>query len=572
MSDLGVPTVPAPKALACIVVSLGSPPELIGAVRSLQAQDAPVEIIVVNSGGGRPEQTLGDAGADIRVINVEARLYAGGARNVGIAASTAPYVAFLAADCIAEPGWASGRLRRHRDGALAVSSAITNPTPESVFAWTSYILVFPLRMPGTNAARCLHYGVSYARTLFDRFGTFREDLRAGEDTDFNGRLTGAVAVQWAPEVRTSHRHPTSLPALLGDQYRRGARRVLARRQASGRAGRAREVLQLPKEVLLSVAWSWRATRSEDKSTIVRALPWVGPASIAYGLGALLGRLPDEVARVASSGPDAIATSDRARTREPRILALLAFRNEMRYLPDYFENVAPHVDGIVALDDGSVDGSAEFVARQPSVVQLLRNPPRTPHDWNEPRNQRGLIEAALLHQPAWLLAIDADERLEREFRRRALKEIERADREGHRAYSVRFLELWDQPDTYRRDGVWGRKRVARLFRARHDHLFNECAMHGPWASVDSREEGEFPKADLIVYHLRMIDAEDRRARQERYMTLDPAARWQAIGYSYLTEIDGLRCRRLPRRRDYRPRASRRAEALPTTTDESLDRAL
>ena len=129
MSDLGIPAVPEPKALACIVLSLGSPPELIGAVRSLQAQDAPVEIVVVNSGGGRPAEMLRDAGANVRLIDVEARLYAGGARNIGIAASAAPYVAFLAADCAAEPGWVSGRLRRHRNGALAVSSAITNPTP-----------------------------------------------------------------------------------------------------------------------------------------------------------------------------------------------------------------------------------------------------------------------------------------------------------------------------------------------------------------------------------------------------------------------------------------------------------
>lgn len=144
-------------------------------------------------------------------------------------------------------------------------------------------------------------------------------------------------------------------------------------------------------------------------------------------------------RVASREPGATGTSVRARTREPRILALLAFHNEKRYRPDYFENVAPHVDGIVALDDGSVDGSAELVARQPGVVEILRNPPRTPHDWNEPRNQRMLIEAALRHRPDGRLANDADQRLERDFRRRAIKEIERAEREGHQAYSVRVFE-------------------------------------------------------------------------------------------------------------------------------------
>jgi len=551
MSDPEIPAVPEPKALACIVLSLGSPPELIGAVRSLQAQDAPVEIVVVNSGGGRPAEMLRDAGANVRLIDVEARLYAGGARNIGIAASAAPYVAFLAADCAAEPGWVSGRLRRHRNGALAVSSAITNPTPDSAVAWASYMLLFARRVPGTTDAKCLHYGVSYARTLFDRFGRFREDLRSGEDTDFNGRLAGAVPIQWAPEVRTAHRHPTSLSALLRDQYLRGARRVLAHLQASGRRRGAREALNAPIVAFLCVAWSWRAARPQDRKGIVRALPLVLPASIAYGVGALLHRLSGSRARAAADEPDAAGISVGARTREPRILALLTFHNEMRYLPDYFENVAPHVDGIVALDDGSVDGSAELAARQPGVVELLRIPPRTPHDWNEPRNQRMLIEAALRHRPDWLLATDADQRLERDFRCRAMKEIERAGREGHRAYSGRILELWDRPDRFRADGLWGRKRAAFLFKARHDHLFNDRPLHGPWAPADSREEGEFPEGDLIVYHLRMIHAEDRRARQERYTTLDPANRWQATGYGHLTDLSALHCRRLPRGRGYVP---------------------
>ena len=218
-----------------------------------------------------------------------------------------------------------------------------------------------------------------------------------------------------------------------------------------------------------------------------------------------------------SNPYAIAPT----SQPPRIIALLAFRDEMAYLPGYFANVSRHVDGIVALDDGSVDGSGDFVAAQPGVLELIRLPPRSDHEWDEPRNQRLLIEAALRHQPDWLLAHDADQRLERDFRRRALREIARADREGHRAYAYRFLELWDRPDTYRDDGVWGRKRMASLFRARTDHLFNDRALHGTWAPADARENGAFPHADLIVYHLRMIDPEDRRKRHERYVTIDPA---------------------------------------------------
>jgi len=527
--------------LACVVISVGSPAHLADAVQSLLDQDAPVEIVVVNSGGGRPADTLGETAARVRIISVEERLSAGAARNVGVVQTRAPFVAFLAADCVAEPGWASARLHRHARGALAVSSAITNSTPDNSASWASYVLVFSRRMPGIATAYCRHCGLSYARTLFDRFGRFREDLRSGEDTDFNGRLSGAVPIEWAPEVRTAHRHPTTLASLGRDQYHRGARRVVANLQTTGRTRRWRELLRTGPGALQSMKLAWAASSRADRRRLLRASPSIVLAACADALGVLCAKT-----RGMSRAHPARATS-----QAPRILALLAFRNEMAYLPGYFENVAPHVDGIVALDDGSVDGSGDFVAAQPGVLELIRLPARSDHRWDEPRNQRLLIEAALRHKADWLLAHDADQRLERGFRRRALREIARADREGHHAYALRFLELWDRPDSYRDDGMWGRKRMASLFRARTDHIFNDRALHGAWAPADARENGAFPHADLIVYHLRMIDPEDRRKRHERYVTIDPANRWQAMGYDYLIDERGCRLRRLPRGRGYEP---------------------
>lgn len=235
----------------------------------------------------------------------------------------------------------------------------------------------------------------------------------------------------------------------------------------------------------------------------------------------------------------------------RIIALLAFRNELRFLPDYFRSVASMVDGIVALDDGSTDGSTEFVASRPEVLELIRLPNREPHEWNDALNHRRLVEASWKHRPDWLIGLDADERLENGFRDRADEQIDRAPHDGQRAFRVHVREIWDDPLQFRVDGVWGTKSSARLFEARRDHEFHMQQLHCYWAPLNSMVNGDFPQADLLLYHLRMLHPADREARRLRYETLDPNSEQQSIGYAYLTDTDGLALERLAPGREYQP---------------------
>ena len=210
-----------PPLLAVAVLSVGAPSELTAAVRSILDQGVAVELCIVNSGGGDVAARLPGGGQGITIVAVETLLWPGAARNRGILSTSAPFVAFLAADCLAEPGWVAHRLRLHQRGAPAVASAIVNSDPRSAVSTAYHIVHTGTRDPNMAPDRAARYGASYARWMFDRYGLFREDLRVAEDTEFHRRLRHEDRPQWAADVRTVHSNPPRLWPALRQQFERG---------------------------------------------------------------------------------------------------------------------------------------------------------------------------------------------------------------------------------------------------------------------------------------------------------------------------------------------------------------
>ena len=266
-----------------VVLALGAPDETIDAVRSLLAQRPRVEIVVVNSGGGDVRGLLAKAGIDVKVVEREERLFVGAARNLGIEATRAKYVAFLASDCRAARGWARERLKAHGEGHLAVGSAVINDRPRNPFAWAHQFSLWPRRLP-TLKANGLPFGASYHRWLFKRYGMFRDDLRTAEDAEFHDRLGARHAPVWRWQVQTLHRNPRGPFELLADQYKRGSR--------AARAGFELARIPFPKNM---TAWGWRRSIFAMRTAIDHAppryrryvylsLPMIPLASAAYCLG------------------------------------------------------------------------------------------------------------------------------------------------------------------------------------------------------------------------------------------------------------------------------------------------
>ncbi|MGZ8692185.1 MAG: glycosyltransferase [Gaiellaceae bacterium] len=284
--------------LCVVVLSYGNEDTICAAIDSLLTQGEPLEIVVSHSGGGRTEALLERYGAAVKVVASPATRLPGAARNAGVAASRAPYVAFLAADCRALPGWATGRLERHRAGARAVASALI-PLERSSPALASFLLQHNTRMAHLQMAPHFRFGVSYTRGMLDEYGPFLETLRHGEDVALNSKLLLAgVGIEWAPDVVTAHSHPESMKELLTDQYRRG------RQFASLSGSTVWQALAVGHVLLDAPAAVWRASRAGSpfaRARLARVTPLLAVGALATAAGTARGGLPrDGVAERAAN--------------------------------------------------------------------------------------------------------------------------------------------------------------------------------------------------------------------------------------------------------------------------------
>jgi glycosyltransferase involved in cell wall biosynthesis len=226
---------------------------------------------------------------------------------------------------------------------------------------------------------------------------------------------------------------------------------------------------------------------------------------------------------------------------PKIIALLAFRNEEKYLPGFFAHLRNYVSEFIVLDDNSNDRSLEIAQSQPRTTTITRKSEEShPDHFFEVDNRRTLLEKALTHEADWVLCCDADERYEMPF----LEQLSSIT--GHRrvAYALRVRDLWDSNAHYRVDGLWGGKLKFVLFPATpFSDYYPSHTLHTRWPPPDipCRRKNFL---DYNIYHLLSLRREDRIARLQKFKAIDPDCRYQPkIGYDYLIDETNIAVQRI-----------------------------
>lgn len=219
-------------------------------------------------------------------------------------------------------------------------------------------------------------------------------------------------------------------------------------------------------------------------------------------------------------------------RQPLLVCMLPARNAEHDLPEYLASVSTYSDAIVALDDGSTDGTYDILAAHPMVKVLLRNPVRTDYrDWDDAANRNRLLAASRDLQPQWLISLDADERIDKRDAM-SLRDFLLTDALPGFAYGFRHVPMRNDGEHFLPQYQW----VYRLFSAGNNQRFPALKLHFIPVPT-SIPRYRWIRTTLRIQHLGGLTEEHRLRRFNKYLEADPLRKYQA-DYSHLLAMPAV----------------------------------
>jgi glycosyltransferase involved in cell wall biosynthesis len=209
-----------------IVLAFNAASTIRTCLTSLELQDfeEPFEIVVVWSGDSATARIVQQEFPKVKLVGQHSTLPTGAGRNLGIEHALGEIIAFLAADCQAEPDWLRRRVTAHRQGFDCVGGAVVNGERYPV-ARASHLLEYSEFMIGRPREVVVGrpvYTLSFVRNVFERYGTYEPGLACGEDSLFNWRLVKAgERFLFDPSIRITHPGPIRLRDFLKHQQWHG---------------------------------------------------------------------------------------------------------------------------------------------------------------------------------------------------------------------------------------------------------------------------------------------------------------------------------------------------------------
>ena len=283
----------AEPRISVIIPHLNQPEGLGRCLASLAAgARAPDEVIVVDNGSAEAPHAI--CAAHGAMLLFEEGSGPGPARNRGVAASGGAILAFIDADCIADPGWIAAIETAFADPAAKILGGdvrIAMDDPDRPTLLEAYESIYAYRMDRYIAEQGFTGtgNLAMRRAVFEAVGPFR-GLEVAEDRDWGQRATRAGHdLLYVPSMRVYHPARTSFAELARKWDRHTAHDYAAWRVR--RWGRLRWGLRALAMALSPPAELGRVLASDRvRGARARALAWAGVARVRLYRAWVMARL------------------------------------------------------------------------------------------------------------------------------------------------------------------------------------------------------------------------------------------------------------------------------------------
>jgi hypothetical protein len=223
------------------------------------------------------------------------------------------------------------------------------------------------------------------------------------------------------------------------------------------------------------------------------------------------------------------------------LSMIVKNEENRYLKNVLESAREYITDAVIIDDGSTDNTIQLCRETLKGIPLKMVLNTESQFHNEIVLRKQQWEETVKTNPEWVIILDADEIMEKKFKDEVSNLMSST---VYHAYSFPLYDMWNETH-YRDDCYWRGHHGAWLLLLKYNpditYYWKETAQHcGRIPLTISTFPGKV--TSLRVKHYGWARKEDRKAKYDRYMKLDPGSRygWKEQYDSILDENPHLVC--------------------------------
>jgi glycosyltransferase involved in cell wall biosynthesis len=213
----------------------------------------------------------------------------------------------------------------------------------------------------------------------------------------------------------------------------------------------------------------------------------------------------------------------------KAFAIIPVYNEEHHIERCLTRLGEFIDGIVILDDGSTDRTAEILAKSPKVLKILRTPASAKRNWHDARNHIRLNRALAEFKPDWVIRIDADETFDDSMKVHLPKLVNAAPE--IRAFAFRrhlYNEAEGKHSVSRFDTV-------RMYRYSPQSRFANRRLHVQFEPIDIINS-QIRMTNIRLWHHTGYSKQLREERYEKFARADPFCLYQDSYENLLREPD------------------------------------